>query len=223
MSDKLYNTGLDKVYSQDDLAKLFNIDKRDFLKSPDIPVIKRQFNYLPGLKGDPPRALTDPKPVPIVRYENVGVVSDFHKGLFASPTNKLFEDGTYNDMKKQVMKNNEELFKDVKFAPDTDFDMRFNRLQQEDSIQTNIANYFLEKQQERELENRIILGQYDLNPQEVEQALAEKRVSDAVKGLTDEKRKYIPNGARFEDKLKEEVARMWKEAYHTEERKKRVW
>ena len=171
---ELYNTGLDKSYTQDELSKLFNINKKDFLKSPDIPVIKRKFNWLPSDKGDPPRALTDPKAVPIVRYQQVGVVSDFHKGMVSSPTNKLWEDGTYDDMKKKVEKNNSELYGEIKFAPDYDFEMRFNRLEQEQSLQANMTNYFLEKQQEKELANRIILEQYGLNPEEVDKALAEK-------------------------------------------------
>lgn len=202
---ELYNTGLDKAYSQNELSKLFNINKHDFLKSPDIPVIKRQFNWLPSSKGDPPRALTDPKPIPIVHYENVGVVSDFHKGFNGGPTGKMWQDGTYDDMKQKVSKDNAQLYSDVKFIPDYDFELRFNRIEQEQSLQSNISNYFLEKQQQKELNNRIILSEYGLNPQEVDKALAEKRISDAMKGLTDEKRHYVPNGARFEAKLREAV------------------
>jgi hypothetical protein len=200
--DKLYNTGLDKVYSNVALNAIFHTKGDSYLQSQDVPVMKRKFNALPSDKLPPFRALTDHKAVPIVEYRNVGVVSDFPKSMAGDIKHTLWKDGTYDDMKKMAARSTDEYNPRLEFAPDTDFDMRFNRLEREKSVQFNIDNYFSEKQMEKELERRIFLTEYGLTPEEVEKAIAEKRVKDAVAMLEKPKTSLLSSSRRVEGLIK---------------------
>jgi hypothetical protein len=190
----LFDTGINKSYDKSELSKLFDT-KESFLTSNDVPVLKRQFNGMVNNgKQDPARALTDPAKAKTHYYENHAVVSDFPKSLVGESVAKMWKDGTYNDMEEQANKDREELYAKVNFAPDKDFDLRFNRLDREQNAQAIMANYFAQRAQEKDAERRIYLTEYGLSPAEVEDVLARQRIENAYEGLKSSKRQFSQSG-----------------------------
>jgi hypothetical protein len=196
----LYNTGADKVYSQDALNSLFNTKDEKYLQSNDVSVLHRVFGGLGSYKMAPSRALTDP-PTPRPSL-NGGVVNDMYKGSGMDLKTTLWKDGTYDDMKKMSDRAAAEYNPDLQFAQDKDFNLRFSRLEREKDVQSNIANYFAEKAAEREGQNRLLLSEYGLTPDEVDAAIAQRRVNSAVKALEQPSMRTLINPTkRLEDTL----------------------
>lgn len=214
MSTKLYNTGTTKAYDQKDLNILFNTKGGEYLESNKVPVINRKFNWIPtGGKGDPPRALTDAPPnKTLYANNNVGVVNDLPKSNTAHDIGRLWVDGTYADMVRQSDEDNEDFYKYVKFAKDTDFDMRFARLEREQELPVGIATYFNEREAERDMERRIYLEEYGLTPDEVSRAISEKKVKDALTSLEGGKRLLGRNAKQLESAIAKATGKIRDEA-----------
>jgi hypothetical protein len=108
----LFDTGINKTYSQGELQALFAsqiVNSGAFLDSPEQ---KRLYNVFDGnntIKAKKPIDKPAFTPAKICKYENVMVYTDFPKGASHSDTTYMWEDGTYDDMWKSVQKQNDEV------------------------------------------------------------------------------------------------------------------
>lgn len=108
----LFDTGINKTYSQGELQALFAsqiVNSGAFLDSPEQ---KRLYDVYDGnytIKAKKPIDKPAFVPAKICKYENVMVYTDFPKGPSHSDTTYMWEDGTYNDMFQSVQKQNAEV------------------------------------------------------------------------------------------------------------------
>lgn len=209
-SDKefpLVNTGATQAYDNKELNKMFQTKDLAFLESQPVDVIGRKFNFIPARRGDPPRSETDMPPIQsLYNCTNVGVKSDFPKSISNWENANMWKDGTYEDAKNSIYRTEDESVKKVKFAPDYDFELRYNRMDAETRVATNIADYFQTKEDERTLENRIFLEEYGLTGAEVDEVMARMRVEGALQAIKDPKRKTTSNKMAFERLMADAVA-----------------
>lgn len=207
---ELYYGG-DKQYDQEELNKMFKTTNLDFLKTNNVRVLNRKFKVIGTLNTIAARALTDDPPIKsLYNNTNVGVLSDFKKS--ASPPivmKDIAKDRTYlNARDKIYASQDEELSSTVTFKPDTDFNLRFSRLNQEQALKANIGGYFGERESIRVLENRIFLQEYGLSPDEVDEIMARSKVEDALKAMKDPKRSTIGKSTQFERMINNVVGSM---------------
>jgi hypothetical protein len=202
----LYDTGVTRPYDNKELNKIFHTNDLEFLTSQPVDVIGRKFNFIPARRGDPPRAETDMPPLKAVfNNTNVGVMSDFPKTMSNWENANMWVDGTYEDAKKAIYKAEDQYQRDVKFAPDVDFNYRFNRMAQEQEVKSNIADYFQERETQRTLENMIFLQEYGLSPGEVDEVMARIKVEGAMQALKDPKRGVVTKKMAFERMIADAV------------------
>lgn len=108
----LFDTGINKTYSQRELQSIFAsqyVNSGAFL---DTPEQKRLYDVFDGnytIKSKKPIKEAPYKPAHICKYENVMVYTDFPKGPSHSDTTYMWEDGTYDDMMASVHKQNDEV------------------------------------------------------------------------------------------------------------------
>lgn len=202
MQFDLVNAGAN-MYDKSDLNKMFKTNDLDFLKTDPVKVLTRKFNFIGTMNNIAPRATTDlPTITSMYNCTNVGVKSDFPKTNASIPLGKMADDGTYLDMRAKVYaKQDEDLAMNVIFKPDTDFDLRFNRLNIEQALKTNISDYFGEREAIRTLENRIFLQEYGLSPDQVDEVMARSKVEDALKAMKDPKQIMINQKRKMESML----------------------
>jgi hypothetical protein len=195
----LQNTGATQAYDNKQLNEIFRTKKLDFLTTNPVDIIGRKFNWIPARRGDPPRSESD---LPPIRAEynctNVGVKSDFPKTITNWQNANMWVDGDYEDTKNSIYKAEDEFNPNVQFRPDYDFDLRYNRMAQQNQLQSNIADYFQEQEAQRTIENRIFLEEYGLTGAEVDEVMARMKVEGALEAIKNPKRKVIGKKEAFE-------------------------
>lgn len=202
----LVNTGATQAYNNKELNKMFETKGLSFLESHPVDVIGRKFNFIPARRGDPPRSETDMPPLKAeYNCTNVGVKSDFPKTISNWENANMWRDGTYEDAKNAINRTEDESVKKVTFAPDYDFELRYNRMAQQNQVQTNIADYFQQQEIQRQIENRIFLEEYGLTGGEVDEVMARIRVEGALQAVKDPKRKIANKRIAFERTMAEAV------------------
>jgi hypothetical protein len=200
----LQNTGATQAYDNKQLNEMFRTKKLDFLTTNKVDVIGRKFNWIPARRGDPPRSESDLPPIKsLYNCTNVGVISDFPKTVGIIDTVKYWVDGNYEDAKNAIYAAEDQFNPNVQFRPDYDFDLRYNRMAQQDQLQENIADYFQEQEAQRTIENRIFLEEYGLTGAEVDEAMARMRVEGALEAIKNPKRKVISKKEAFERAIAE--------------------
>jgi hypothetical protein len=209
-SDKefpLVNTGATQAYDNKELNKMFHTKELSFLESQPVDVIGRKFNFIPARRGDPPRSETDMPPIQsLYNCTNVGVKSDFPKSISNWENANMWKDGTYDDAKNSIYREEDASTKKVKFAPDYDFELRYNRMDAETRVASNIADYFQDRDNERTIENRIFLEDYGLTGGEVDEVMARMKVDGALEAIKDPKRRAISKKKNFERLMADAVA-----------------
>jgi hypothetical protein len=209
-SDKefpLVNTGATQAYDNKELNKMFHTKELSFLESQPVDVIGRKFNFIPARRGDPPRSETDMPPIQsLYNCTNVGVKSDFAKTISVWENANMWKDGTYDDAKNSIYREEDASTKKVKFAPDYDFELRYNRMDAETRVASNIADYFQDRDNERTIENRIFLEDYGLTGGEVDEVMARMKVDGALEAIKDPKRRAISKKKNFERLMADAVA-----------------
>jgi hypothetical protein len=209
-SDKefpLVNTGATQAYDNKELNKMFHTKELSFLESQPVDVLGRKFNCIPARRGDPPRSETDMPPIQsLYNCTNVGVKSDFPKSISNWENANMWKDGTYDDAKNSIYREEDASTKKVKFAPDYDFQLRYNRMDAETRVASNIADYFQDRDNERTIENRIFLEEYGLTGGEVDEVMARMKVDGALEAIKDPKRRAISKKKNFERLMADAVA-----------------
>ena len=159
--------------------------KGEYLRSPQVKTIYSRFTG----------AIPANTPEKIIKTENKAfslddsVKCDFSKGGSLTGTTIKWNDGTYDDVRKQLIRQGEEQYADVKFLPQK---MNVKKPSQEELL----TDLLLQKRFEKELDIRTGLELFGLSPTEIEDALSKKRVEDALKSI--EK----PSALRREDALR---------------------
>ena len=113
----------------------------------------------------------------------------FPKGGSLTGKTIMWDDGTYNDVKKQLIKQGEEEYADVKFLPQK------LRVKQPDTIEL-LNDLLVAKRLEREQDVRTALELYGLSGNEIEDALSKQRVEKALESIGK------PSAIRREDALR---------------------
>lgn len=196
----LYDTGI-LEFGQKDLNKIFHTKGEQYLTIEKGAPVKRIFNWIPSDKRDPP---LPPESLWLKKAYGAerGVVDTNPKSEAPMGVKTMWDDGTYDEMVNAVNRDNRRMTEPLRFAPDRDFDLRMGRLEAEQDKQANIANFFQERQQMRQLEQKVALAEFGLSMDEIDMALAKKRVEDALSALKEGKARYIPSGAAFERKMR---------------------
>jgi hypothetical protein len=187
-------------FPKETLAGMYNTDL-PFLESSMIPVIKRKFNYIPGLTQDPPRVLTEPMNAYLrERKSEGGVYNDMAKIMASGAVDSLWEDGDYNDIVKGLDADyqfNQETL-NAQFKPSPVF--QFMRADAERYTDETIRDFFQTQYEDKEEQKRAFLMDYGVSPAEAEQMIRRQKVEvaeAALKEFVANKRPMRPQGLRI--------------------------
>lgn len=162
--------------------------KEPFLEGNAVPVIARKFNWISTQKGegDPARMLSEPyNPfgVKTIEYKQHAVKSDFPKhNAYGGPAT-LWNDGDYDDVRKAMNMDYDENQAGLKKAFKPSEIINYLREEADNTLQTAMKEYFVDKAKNDDESKRYFLEQYGLTPDETNVLMREQKVKAAADAL----------------------------------------
>jgi hypothetical protein len=184
----LYNEGTTRDYTQKELNKIFNTKGDDstkgeeYLAGAPINVIRRQFNWLPGMRSDPPRSASEPIP-PAMNTNEKTVMNTNPQTNTAHDISRLWMDGTYSDAVAAINKGNLQNFANINFRAPVDLELRIDRMEREQALSQGLLAVYKEKEIDKYAEQKIILEEAGYTPEVIDKAIEKKLLDDAEKLL----------------------------------------
>jgi hypothetical protein len=170
---------------QTTLAGMYNT-KEPFLESNKVSVIARKFNYIPTAKGegDPPAMQPyNPFGVPTITYGQHAVKCDLAKtNAFGGPAT-LWNDADYDAVRKGMDMDYDEKQDGLKKAFKPSEIVNFLREEADNTLQSAMRDYFIDKAKNDEESKRYFLEQYGLTPDETNELMRQKKVDAAAAAL----------------------------------------
>ena len=169
------------------LAEMYDT-KEPFLEGISIPVIERKFNFIPTAKGkgDPAYMLSapyNPFGVKTIMYDQHAVKSDFPKQNAFGGSATLWNDGDYDDVRRAMCMDYDDKQEGLKKAFKPSEIINYLREEADNTLQSAMKEYFVDKAKNDEESKRYFLEQYGLNPEETEGLMREQKVKAAAAAL----------------------------------------
>lgn len=167
------------------LAGMYNT-KEPFLESNKVSVIARKFNYIPTAKGEgdpPPIQPYNPFGVPTITYGQHAVKCDLAKtNAFGGPAT-LWNDADYDAVRKGMDMDYDEKQDGLNKAFKPSEIVNFLREEADNTLQSAMRDYFIDKAKNDEESKRYFLEQYGLTPDETNELMRQKKVEAAAAAL----------------------------------------
>jgi hypothetical protein len=142
----IYDNGVYTLPSDTHLAKLFEC-KEPFLKSAPNARLYDIFDGNFNVKSKTPITPAKCYDVPVIKYANTAVFSDFPRGAGVNGTTFMYEDATYNEMIRAVERQNAEV---------PAFAQAENRLQEYDLAQRTGGNLLLVNDMVQNMKSELV-------------------------------------------------------------------
>ena len=210
----LYDTGIYILPSDVNLDKLFGGRGKSFLKSEPNARLYGMFDGNETLKSRDPIKPSKCYEMPVIKYQNNAVYSDFPRGAGMLDTTFMWADATYDQMRQAVERQNAEVPEFIALKPPLRkriFDLGAVTGGTQKLVREGIQRYKTAVQKEKDEKHINYLRDKGINEEKIDQILKVQQAGDqanalstSAAGITNTAAKQLLTEALLQRNLEEE-------------------